>query len=192
MDDGLKISDFYAASSLKAVADRLDDEGWPEWEGRLKTSGNLDHIEDYSAPFIWSGLCNEGLFEVEMHEALIKFKDEIAPVLDFVYANFVFDSVISKMILCKLKSKRVLEPHFFGSCIFGVRRIIVPVEVNRKSTMVAGDKIVRLEAGNAYEINTQALFGLGNMGDTDQVHFIFDFVPEDRISDIRTNKRGSV
>jgi hypothetical protein len=192
MDDNLKISDFRETSGLKDIARRLDEEGWPEWEGRLKTSGNLDHIEDYSFPFIWSGLCNEGLFEIEMHETLEKFKKEIDPVLDFIYANFVFDSVISKMILCKLKSKRILDPHFFGSCIFGVRRVLVPVEANKKSTMVTGDKIVCLEVGNAYEINTQGLFGLGNMGGADQVHFIFDFVPEDRVSDIRTNKGDAI
>ena len=58
--------------------------------------------------------------------------------------------------------------------------------------MITGDRLVRLESGNAYEINTQALFGLGNMGDTDQVHFIFDFVPEDRVSDIRTYKGDDV
>ena len=36
---------------------------------------------------------------------------------------------------------------------------------------------VQLEVGQAYEINNQKTHSVMNKGDTDRIHFIFDYVP---------------
>jgi hypothetical protein len=47
----------------------------------------------------------------------------------------------------------------------------------------------KLEVGQCYEINNRMMHSVANKGDTDRIHFIFDYVPADKRCPFRRLKR---
>jgi hypothetical protein len=56
----------------------------------------------------------------------------------------------------------------------------VPITTNPRVRFTVDGRPFKLEVGQVYEINNKLMHSVANKGDTDRIHFIFDYVPADR------------
>jgi hypothetical protein len=88
---------------------------------------------------------------------------------------------IMRAILVKLTSKKSIRPHVdtVGLSLVLCRRIHIPIQTNEECFFTVGDDKRNLKLGEIWEINNdKKLHSVDNLGDTDRIHLIVDWVEE--------------
>ena len=85
---------------------------------------------------------------------------------------------IIRAMAAKLMAGGLILPHRDSHPSFAAgHRIHVPIVTNPRVRFMVDGRPVSLQVGEAYEINNQKVHSVMNKGDTDRIHFIFDYVP---------------
>lgn len=86
-------------------------------------------------------------------------------------------TIIRAMAAKLLKDGRI-NPHFDKHQSFRCsHRIHVPITTNPRVRFTIDGKPIRMEIGQAYEINNQKVHSVMNRGAEDRITFIFDYLP---------------
>jgi hypothetical protein len=88
---------------------------------------------------------------------------------------------IIRAMAAKLMAGSKIDPHRDAHPSFNCgHRIHVPITTNPRVRFTVDGRPFKLEVGQVYEINNRLMHSVANKGDTDRIHFIFDYVPADK------------
>jgi hypothetical protein len=88
---------------------------------------------------------------------------------------------IIRALAAKLLPGGKIDPHRDSHPSFNCgHRIHVPITTNPRVRFTVDGRPFKLEVGQCYEINNRMMHSVANKGDTDRIHFIFDYVPADK------------
>ena len=88
---------------------------------------------------------------------------------------------IIRAMAAKLLPGSKIDPHRDSHPSFNCgHRIHVPVTTNPRVRFTVDGRPFKLEVGQCYEINNRMMHSVANKGDTDRIHFIFDYVPAEK------------
>lgn len=121
-----------------------------------------------------------------MQELLVSKSDgwdalaEVAvPVMHDIIGRFYSPGgTIIRAMAAKLLSGGRINPHFDSHASFRLsHRIHVPITTNPRVRFTIDGRPIRMEIGQAYEINNQKTHSVINSGNEDRITFIFDYLP---------------
>lgn len=100
----------------------------------------------------------------------------LLPVMRQAIAPYAFvDPVFPKAMLARLRAHGEIKRHRDGpGTNLVTHKIHVPLQTNALAMFEAGDAVVHLERGRAYEVNNVGPHAVRNGGDQDRIHFIFE------------------
>ncbi len=109
--------------------------------------------------------------------------DAAVPVMhELIGRAYPAGGTIIRAMAAKLLSKGRINPHFDSHASFRrSHRIHVPITTNPRVRFTIDGKPIRMEVGQAYEINNQKTHSVINSGAEDRITFIFDYLPPDAI-----------
>jgi hypothetical protein len=153
---------------------------WDEYTDRQKVYGG-EHIHTKTIPIIFDKSFNFNSFKIVPTNHYDLFKDEITKIEDIIRLNTNEEGKIMRAILVKLTSKKSIRPHVdtVGLSLVLCRRIHIPIQTNEECFFTVGDDKRNLKLGEIWEINNdKKLHSVDNLGDTDRIHLIVDWVEE--------------
>ncbi len=105
-----------------------------------------------------------------------------APVMDSIIARwYPPGGRIIRAMVAKLPPGARIDPHRDRHPSFGCgHRIHAPIATNTKVRFSVDGRPYNLQVGQVYEINNLKVHSVINRGSTDRIHFIFDYVPQDK------------
>lgn len=108
---------------------------------------------------------------------------EAVPVMqELLDGHYVRGGVILRAMVAKLEPSGTIPGHIDRHPSFAcAHRIHVPLLTNPDVVFLVGGKQITMDVGKAYEINNQLTHRVYNGGDTDRIHFIFDYAPPDYV-----------
>lgn len=117
----------------------------------------------------------------------------LLPVMRQAIAGYGFaEPLFPKAMLAKLVAHGAINRHRDGAGTNLVtHKIHVPLQTNPKALFEAGNAIVHLERGRAYEVNNVGAHAARNDGEEDRIHFIFE-VCEGRAGAAGTAERAGI
>ena len=134
------------------------DESWPEEGGEIYRESGWDRLEDVAMPII----------------------DQI------IETWYEPDGLLLRAMAAKLKAGGRINAHTDSLRSFHMgHRVHVPITSNPGVRYTISGKPYQFEVGNAYEINNQQKHSVMNLGSEDRISFIFDYVPADKLQDIK-------
>jgi hypothetical protein len=93
------------------------------------------------------------------------------------YLQNLYDGVIHKILLVKLKSNSSIPLHAdSGFALQYTRRIHIPIVTNENVFFTVEDKTVNMKKGYLYEINNLKKHAVDNNSDHDRIHMIVDVI----------------
>lgn len=94
---------------------------------------------------------------------------------------------VIRAMAAKLLSGGKITPHVDQHPSFHMgHRIHVPITTNPRVRFMIGGQPHQLKPGEAYEINNQRMHSVMNKGKEDRITFIFDYVPAEKMSELKT------
>ncbi|RLA51335.1 MAG: hypothetical protein DRR42_10675 [Gammaproteobacteria bacterium] len=121
--------------------------------------------------------------QVEKRSAWDHLGNQAIPVMrEILDRHYNRGGVILRAMAAKLIPHGTIEQHTDNHPSFAcAHRIHVPIITNPDAIFLVGGKQVTMDVGKGYEINNQMPHRVHNGGDTDRIHFIFDYLPPDNI-----------
>lgn len=106
-------------------------------------------------------------------------QETAVPLMHHIIENFYpKGGTIIRAMAAKLKSGGVITPHRDTHQSFThSHRIHIPLTTNAGVRFMINGRPLRLEVGQAYEINNQRNHSVMNSGAEDRITFIFDYLP---------------
>ena len=104
------------------------------------------------------------------------------PLMDSIIARwYPPGGRIIRAMAAKLLPGGKIDPHRDSHPSFNCgHRIHVPITTNPRVRFTVDGRPFKLEVGQCYEINNRMMHSVANKGETDRIHFIFDYVPADK------------
>lgn len=101
------------------------------------------------------------------------------PVIhDIIARHYTPGGTIIRAMAARLRPGGRIRPHRDSLASFHHgHRIHLPLATNADVRFTIEGRPYPMEVGHAYEINNQKAHSVMNNGDTDRIHFIFDYVP---------------
>lgn len=106
------------------------------------------------------------------------------PLMDeLIDAHYAPGGVVLRAMVVRLPTRARIAPHRDKHDSFRQsHRIHVPLTTNPRVRFLVDGVPHSLAAGRAFEINNQKPHSVMNNGATDRVHFIFDYLPAERLA----------
>ena len=188
MDIGVPVRSFgkVEMQALAAAILAADEAAWNENVERQKSFEV--HEQTRSIVLLFAEVSNWPGLEISKQPGWDRFADLAVPVMHEIIRNwYPPGGTIIRAMAAKLIAGGRILPHRDSHPSFAAgHRIHVPIVTNpRVRFMIDGRPVSSSQVGEAYEINNQKIHSVMNKGDTDRIHFIFDYVPPAR----RQNRR---
>ena len=179
MDIGVPIKAFGKVDSaaLEAAILAADEAVWNEYVERQKSYEV--HEQTRSIVLLFAEVTDWPKCDVTKEVGWNRFADKAVPVMhEIIRRWYPAGGTIIRAMAAKLMAGGRIIPHRDAHPSFGAgHRIHVPIATNPRVRFMIDGKPLQLEVGHAYEINNQKTHSVMNKGDTDRIHFIFDYVP---------------
>jgi hypothetical protein len=153
---------------------------WDEFTDRQKRFGS-EHVHTKTIPIIFDKSFNFNHLNIIPTENYPLFKDEISKIEDVVRKSTNEEGKIMRALLVKLTSEKSIRPHvdIVGFSLVVCRRIHIPIQTNDDCFFTVGDDRRNLKLGEVWEINNdKKRHSVDNLGKTDRIHLIVDWVEE--------------
>jgi len=163
---------------IKIIEDNNLD--WDEFTDRQKRFGS-EHVHTKTIPIIFDKSFNFNHLNIIPTENYPIFKDEISKIEDVVRKSTNEEGKIMRALLVKLTSEKSIRPHvdIVGFSLVVCRRIHIPIQTNDDCFFTVGDDRRNLKLGEVWEINNdKKRHSVDNLGKTDRIHLIVDWVEE--------------
>jgi hypothetical protein len=163
---------------IKIIEDNNLD--WDEFTDRQKRFGS-EHVHTKTIPIIFDKSFNFNHLNIIPTENYPLFKDEISKIEDVVRKSTNEEGKIMRALLVKLTSEKSIRPHvdIVGFSLVVCRRIHIPIQTNDDCFFTVGDDRRNLKLGEVWEINNdKKRHSVDNLGKTDRIHLIVDWVEE--------------
>ena len=120
--------------------------------------------------------------DVYRHPGWERLAPVAMPLMDSIIARwYPPGGRIIRAMAAKLLAGSKIDPHRDAHPSFNCgHRIHVPVTTNPRVRFTVDGRPFKLEVGQVYEINNRLMHSVANKGNTDRIHFIFDYVPADK------------
>jgi Aspartyl/Asparaginyl beta-hydroxylase len=162
---------------LGAAIRAADEAVWNEYVERQKSYEV--HEQTRSIVLLFAGVDHWPEVEISRQPGWARFADVAVPVMHEIIGKwYPPGGTIIRAMAAKLLAGGRIVPHRDSHASFRAgHRIHVPIATNPRVRFMIDGRPVRLEVGEAYEINNQKVHSVMNKGDTDRIHFIFDYLP---------------
>jgi hypothetical protein len=120
--------------------------------------------------------------DVYKHPGWQRLAPVAVPLMDSIIARwYPPGGRVIRAMAAKLLPGSKIDPHRDAHPSFNCgHRIHVPITTNPRVRFTVDGRPFKLEVGQCYEINNRMMHSVANKGDTDRIHFIFDYVPVDK------------
>lgn len=153
---------------------------WDEYTDR-QNRFNTEHIHTKTIPIIFDKSFNFNHLNIIPTEHYPLFKDEILKIENVIRENTKEEGKIMRALLVKLTAEKSIRPHvdIVGFSLVVCRRIHIPIQTNDDCFFTVGDDRRNLKLGEVWEINNdKQKHSVDNLGKTDRIHLIVDWVEE--------------
>ena len=153
---------------------------WDEYTDR-QNRFNTEHIHTKTIPIIFDKSFNFNHLNIIPTEHYPLFKDEILKIENVIRENTKEEGKIMRALLVKLTAEKSIRPHvdIVGFSLVVCRRIHIPIQTNDDCFFTVGDDKRNLKLGEIWEINNdKQKHSVDNLGKTDRIHLIVDWVEE--------------
>ena len=153
---------------------------WDEYTDR-QNRFNTEHIHTKTIPIIFDKSFNFNHLNIIPTEHYPLFKDEILKIENVIRENTKEEGKIMRALLVKLTAEKSIRPHvdIVGFSLVVCRRIHIPIQTNDDCFFTVGDDKRNLKLGEVWEINNdKQKHSVDNLGKTDRIHLIVDWVEE--------------
>lgn len=131
--------------------------------------------------------CDENWPQGEIYRDVgwARLNDVVIPLIDEVITNYYEpNGILLRAMVAKLMPRGKILPHRDTLESFHIgHRIHVPLLTNPGVRYTIAGKPYAFEVGKAYEINNQRKHSVMNLGSSDRLSLIFDYIPPDRVPD---------
>lgn len=165
---------------LAAAIARQDEAAWDEHQHRQKDYEV--HRQTQSIVLLFADLEGWPAIDVQRQPGWNRLADVAVPVMDEVIARwYPPGGRIIRAVMARMAPGARIDPHHDSHPSFNCgHRIHVPIATNPRVRFVVDGRPYHLEVGRVYEINNRKTHSVTNKGQTDRIHFIFDYVPRDK------------
>jgi hypothetical protein len=168
-------------SALAAAIAAQDDAAWLEQVDRQKDYEV--HRLTQSIVLLFAEVDPWPRMEVTRQPGWGRLSAVAVPLMDSIIARwYPAGGVIIRAMAAKLLPGGKIDPHRDSHPSFNCgHRIHVPITTNPRVRFTVDGRPFKLEVGQCYEINNRMMHSVANKGDTDRIHFIFDYVPANKL-----------
>ena len=165
---------------LAAAIAAQGEEAWDEHKDRQKDYEV--HRQTQSIVLLFANIDAWPTIEVSRPPGWDRLAGTAAPMMDSIIARwYPPGGRIIRAMVAKLPPGARIDPHRDRHPSFGCgHRIHVPIATNTKVRFSVDGRPYNLQVGQVYEINNIKVHSVINKGSTDRIHFIFDYVPQDK------------
>jgi hypothetical protein len=119
-----------------------------------------------------------------------RLADVALPVMnDIITRLYPPGGTVIRAMAAKLLAGGIINPHTDRHPSFHCgHRIHVPITTNPRVRFMIDGRPYQFKIGEAYEINNQKTHSVMNKGGEDRITFIFDYVPAEKIEELRQKK----
>jgi hypothetical protein len=119
-----------------------------------------------------------------------RLADVALPVMnDIITRLYPPGGTVIRAMAAKLLAGGIINPHTDRHPSFHCgHRIHVPITTNPRVRIMIDGRPYQFKIGEAYEINNQKTHSVMNKGGEDRITFIFDYVPAEKIEELRQKK----
>ncbi len=183
MDIGVPVRSFgkVEMQALGAAILAADEAAWNENVERQKSFEV--HEQTRSIVLLFAEVSNWPELQVSKQPGWDRFAHLAVPLMHEIIRNwYPPGGTIIRAMAAKLMAGGRIVPHRDAHPSFAAgHRIHVPIRTNPRVRFMIDGQPVKLEPGHAYEINNQKVHSVMNKGDTDRIHFIFDYLPPSNV-----------
>ena len=155
-------------------------EAWDEHKDRQKDYEV--HRQTQSIVLLFANIDDWPEIKVVRQPGWDRLAGVAAPMMDSIIARwYPPGGRVIRAMVAKLRAGGRIDPHRDMHPSFGCgHRIHAPIATNPRVRFSVDGRPHHLEGGQVYEINNKKRHSVINKGDTDRIHFIFDYVPLDK------------
>lgn len=167
---------------LVQVLNQLDDDAWRANKVRQEAFDVHSSTESVVMLFVsleaWPDLV------VSQEPGYVPLKSVAVPMMEqLIDRSFEPGGRIIRAMAAKLLPGARINTHVDLHPSFHCgHRVHIPLKTHRKVRFSVDGRPHRFDVGRAYEINNQLPHSVMNGSDEDRIHFIFDYVPPDRLT----------
>ncbi len=172
------------ALSLAILAQ--DEEVWRE-ERHRRRAYNV-HRDTESIVLVFTDLSEWPSMTVRKEPGWDRLADVAVPVMhDIIGRCYPQGGTIIRAMAAKLVAGGKIRPHADTHPSFHLgHHIHVPITSNPRVRLMIDGRPHQLQVGKAYEINNQKNHSMMNKGTEDRITFIFDYIPPNELTKIRS------
>lgn len=165
------------SAALEAAILGADPVVWDEYVERQKSYEV--HEQTRSIVLLFAEVSRWPNCDVTREAGWSRFSELAVPLMNDIIARaYPPGGTIIRAMAAKLMAGGRIVPHRDAHASFAAgHRIHVPIHTNARVRFMIDGQPVKLETGHAYEINNQKVHSVMNKGETDRIHFIFDYLP---------------
>lgn len=106
----------------------------------------------------------------------------LRPILEFIKQNYHHEGQIIRLLLVKLTAGETVKAHRDnGYSLTHCHRIHCPLSTNEKVIFTVGGEARHLAVGELWEINNSTIHQVENKGNSDRIHLIIDWAPNNTL-----------
>lgn len=176
IDTSLRELGDVTVTHLQDAITSLDDQVWLNNQNRQ--NDYEVHKQTQSVVMVFcDGPMND--LQVSKESGWDALADAAVPVMhDIIGRCYEPGGTIIRAMAAKLLKGGRINQHFDKHQSFQAsHRIHVPITTNARVRFTIDGKPIKMEVGQAYEINNQKLHSVMNRGNDDRITFIFDYLP---------------
>lgn len=176
IDVAVRSLGFYSCDQLIAKLETLSADDWQKNKLRQEKFSNV-HSQTQSIILIFcDGWPN---IKITREDDWQEYKSLIKPLVkNILSSNYAPGGRILRAMFAKLPPKGSIGRHVDSHPSFSIaHRIHVPLITNPQIEFIVGDNLVKTKEWHAFEINNMLSHQVTNHGETDRIHFIFDYAP---------------
>lgn len=157
---------------------------WDAYTGRQEKF-KMVHGNTKTIPIIFDKSFNFDHLKIVPTEHYPLFKNELSKIENVIRESTKENGKIMRALLVKLMAGTSIPPHVdtVGFSLVLCRRIHIPIETNEECIFTVSDEKRNLKVGEVWEINNdKQRHSVDNLGKTDRVHLMVDWVEESLFS----------
>jgi hypothetical protein len=102
----------------------------------------------------------------------------LAPIEKTISGYFTGSGYVVRALLVNLKPQGKIRAHVdTGFSLMNSCRVHIPVTTNDRVVFSVGDETRAMKGGEMWEVNNARTHSVENLGETDRVHLIIDWIP---------------
>lgn len=173
---------------VDSIRSKIKDSDWDVFVERQKKS--FTHRLTKTIPIIFDKTFNFQHLNAHYTENYDLFKSEISTIDDEIKKNVGVEGYIMRAILVLLPKNSKIPPHvdIVGKSLEIGRRCHIAIQTNENCFFTVGNETKNLKCGEIWEIdNCGREHSVSNLGDTDRIHLIVDWVSNDDLENFKKN-----